>query len=193
MANWACVPYIVLLFTVMIYSARLEGRYFYLCAFFFGTVVNSIPEQLIATIKGQCMWGPHGFGVPPDDVVPSLIMALLTEIHYLFIQSPLDIKGECSQTTGFATVKSYWCGFVSYSWKVVTASSLAPDDSVDLRLGWWGWYLTLFATQFDFHTSSRFLSLSPSVSQTLFSRSLIHSLIHRDMHTLFVCRLLVAW
>lgn len=74
----------------------------------------------------------------------------------------------------------------------MTASSLAPDDSVDLRLGWWGWYLTLFATQFDFHTSSRFLSLSPSVSQTLFSRSLIHSLIHRDMHTLFVCRLLVA-
>lgn len=63
------------------------------------------------------------------------MMALLTEIHYLFIQSPLDIKGECSQTTGFATVKSYCCGFVSYSWKEVTVSSLTQDDSVGLRLG----------------------------------------------------------
>lgn len=42
-------------------------------------------------------------------------MALLTEIHYLFIQSPLDIEGECSQTAGLATVKSYWCGF---SWAI---------------------------------------------------------------------------
>lgn len=33
-----------------------------------------------------------GSGVPPGDVVPSQIMALLTEIHYLFIQSPLDIN-----------------------------------------------------------------------------------------------------
>lgn len=33
--------------------------------------------------------------------------------------------------------------------------------------GWWGWYLTLFATQFHFHTNSRFLSLPPSFSHTL--------------------------
>lgn len=42
----------------------------------------------------------------------------------------------------------------------MTVSSLTPDDSVDLRPGRWGWYLTLFATQFHFHTNSRFLSLS---------------------------------
>lgn len=50
----------------------------------FGSVVNIIPEELRATIK--C--GPGGFGVPPRDVVPSPIMALLTEIHYIFILSP---------------------------------------------------------------------------------------------------------
>lgn len=69
-------------------------------------------------------------------------MALLTEIHYFFIQSPLDIEEECSQTIVFASVKSFWCGFVSYSWKAVTVSSLTPDHSVDLRLGRRGWYLT---------------------------------------------------
>lgn len=74
---------------------------------FLGRIVTSIPELLIATLKGQWKYGPRGFGVLPDDVVPLLIMALLTEIHYLFSQSPLDIEGECSQTTGFATVKSH--------------------------------------------------------------------------------------
>lgn len=122
----------------------------------------------MATIKGQCMWGPLGFGVPPDDVVPPLIMALLTEIHYLFIQSPLDIKGECSQTTGFTTVKSYWCGFVSYSWKEVTVSSLSRDDSVGLRLGVAGvvfWLCLLLNSSFK----PALVFLSPSVAETLFS------------------------
>lgn len=54
MANWARVPYIVSLFTVMMCSVRSQAAYFYLCAFF-GAVVTSVPEQLIATIKGQWM------------------------------------------------------------------------------------------------------------------------------------------
>ena len=98
-------------------------------------------------------------------------MALLTEIHYLFIQSPLDIEGESVLKL---LALPWWSHtdvvFVCYSWKVVTVSSLTPDDSVDLRPGRWGWYLTLFATQFHFHTNSRFLSLSlslPAFSQSL--------------------------
>lgn len=187
-ANWTCVPYMVVLFTEMIYSVRSEAWCFYLCAFF-STVVNSIPEHLMATIKGQCMWGPPGFGVPPDDVVPPLIMALLTEIHYLFIQSPLDIKGECSQTTGFTTVKSYWCGFMSYSWKEVTVSSLSQDDSVGLRPG-------VAGVVFDFvccsiPRSHRLSFSSLPLSLRHFSPSQTQSVRHRGMHTLFVCSLLL--
>lgn len=95
-------------------------------------------------------------------------MALLTEIHYFFIHSPLDIEGECSQSSVLATVKSYWCGLVSYSWKVVTVSSLTPDDSVDLRPRWCGGYLTLFVTRFSFTpTLAFYLSLPLSLSQCL--------------------------
>ncbi|KAF0035338.1 hypothetical protein F2P81_013096 [Scophthalmus maximus] len=41
------------LFTVVMYSATSDAWHFYLCAPFFGTVVTSIPEQLIAALRGQ--------------------------------------------------------------------------------------------------------------------------------------------
>lgn len=46
------------------------------------------------------MEGICGSEVPPDDVAPPLIIALLTKIHYFFFSpSALDIEVECSQST----------------------------------------------------------------------------------------------
>lgn len=51
MANWAGVPHMVPLFTVMMYSLR--SNTILLSLFCFGAIVSSVPEQLMAPIKGQ--------------------------------------------------------------------------------------------------------------------------------------------
>lgn len=70
----------------------------------------------------------------------------------------------------------------------MTVSSPTPDDSDDLSLGWWGWCLTLFATQFHFHTNSHFLSLALTEMRTLF----VCSALPVDLQTLllFAC---IGW
>lgn len=70
----------------------------------------------------------------PDDVVPWLIMALLTEIHCLFIQSPWILESVFSSYRLHRPSEVILVWVCNCWWKVVTVSSLAPDVSVDLRL-----------------------------------------------------------
>lgn len=103
MANWACVPYTISLFTVIMYSVRSNM----ILLSFFVKLLTAYLGQLTATIKGLWMQGPYGFLVVPDDVVSSLIIALLTEIHYSFRVPRTMRERECSESTAFAMVKSY--------------------------------------------------------------------------------------
>lgn len=53
MTNWARVPYTVSLLTVMMYIERSNMIRFSLCYFWHNCYQYTVPEQLIATIKGQ--------------------------------------------------------------------------------------------------------------------------------------------